>query len=74
MVNGLLKDSELLSIKIILLAGLKLIVKFARVRSLIRLSIKIILLAGLKRYISHYLKETMNLSIKIILLAGLKLA
>ena len=63
-----------LSIKIILLAGLKLKLLDDLDNSDGGLSIKIILLAGLKLgYHIHHRRATKMLSIKIILLAGLKL-
>ena len=65
-----------LSIKIILLAGLKPLSKESIMINLIKLSIKIILLAGLKQLqslIKRWEFLVTVLSIKIILLAGLKL-
>ena len=66
--------SRNLSIKIILLAGLKLLISFSWFGYLSSLSIKIILLAGLKHQINTRIQEQRPtaLSIKIILLAGLK--
>ncbi len=61
-----------LSIKIILLAGLKLTPLTAFILKWGYLSIKIILLAGLKHGITNALPLSGGLSIKIILLAGLK--
>ncbi len=63
-----------LSIKIILLAGLKPIASaFEQGSPKLPLSIKIILLAGLKlSFLAFRVMLSMLLSIKIILLAGLK--